>query len=147
MPAPLALVTRQRPDDVRASSFYLERALAPYPPGQHADGQRVQRIDPAAVDADALGAAELVILDHPGKLSDETIGLLAGLLKRGRAIWYLVAEPSDAVNLKQMTAGRRLGAANAGRVLAAASGPATPRFVLDRIERSTRPRLPFLATR
>ncbi|HEY1786321.1 MAG TPA: BatA domain-containing protein [Pirellulales bacterium] len=103
VPAPLALITRQRPDDVRASSFYLERALAPYPPGQHADSQRVQRIDPAAVDADTLAAAELVILDHPGKLSDEMIGLLAGLLRRGRAVWYLVAEPSDAVNLKQMT--------------------------------------------
>jgi hypothetical protein len=103
VPAPLALVTRQRPDDVHASSFYLERALAPYPPGQHADSQRVQRVDPAAIDADALAAAELVILDHPGKLTEETIGLLAGLLKRGRAIWYLVAEPSDAVNLKQMT--------------------------------------------
>jgi Mg-chelatase subunit ChlD len=103
-PAPMALVTRQRADDVRASSFYLERALAPYLPGEHADEPRVARFDPGSLDADSLGQTELVILDHPGQLSGETIAMLAGMLTRGRAIWYLAAEASDALNLAQLAA-------------------------------------------
>ncbi|MEX0677958.1 MAG: BatA domain-containing protein [Pirellulales bacterium] len=101
-PAPFVLITRQRPDDVRASSFFLERALAPYLPGERDDGPRVVRIDPGRMDADRLATAELVILDHPGKLSVQSTGILAGLLRRGKAIWYLAAEPTDAVNLKQL---------------------------------------------
>ena len=62
------------------------------------------RFDPAALDADSLAQTELVILDHPGQLSNETIAMLAGLLTRGRSIWYVAAEVSDAINLAQLAA-------------------------------------------
>jgi len=40
------------------------------------------------------------VLDHPGKLPSETIGLLASLIARGKAVLYVAAEPVDASNLK-----------------------------------------------
>ena len=58
----------------------------------------------SGVDATArpLAAGDLILLDHPGKLSDETIKLLAGLLRRGRPILYVAGELIDATNLKRL---------------------------------------------
>ena len=79
-PAPVyALVSRQP----RGSSFYLERALAPFGARMNTAGARVVHVDPANADAESLAAAELIVLDHPGKLSAETVRLLASLLRRG----------------------------------------------------------------
>ena len=104
------LMTRQNPDDPTASSFYVERALAPYRSGGEQSGARVARVDPANVDTQALAACDLILLDHPGKLPLATNQLLASLLRRGRAIFYLAAEPLDATNIKQISdlAGRGL---------------------------------------
>ena len=110
-----ALVTREDPRPHASSSHFLERALAPAPgaPGQAqvawaspARRERVQRVDPKALDKDALAGADLVVLDHPGKLSTESIGLLAALARRGRAILYVAAEPVDATNLKLLADAR-----------------------------------------
>src|SRR5205823_2133502 len=49
---------------------------------------------------EALTAASLLVLDHPGKLAAETINLLASMLRRGRGMLYVAAEPVDATNLK-----------------------------------------------
>jgi hypothetical protein len=58
------------------------------------------RIDPTRLDRDSLGAAEVLVLDHPGKLPAEAMPLLASFLRRGRGILYVAAEPVDATNLK-----------------------------------------------
>lgn len=99
-PAPVyALVSRE----ARGSSFYLERALAPFGGHQRAGAVKVVRVAPTQFDAESLAAAELIALDHPGKLSADAIRVLGGLLRRGRAVLYIAAEPVDAINLKQLS--------------------------------------------
>ena len=44
----------------------------------------------------------MIVLDHPGKLDEETLKLLADLLHRGRPILYVAAESIDATNLKRL---------------------------------------------
>ena len=99
------------PPDGRAkatSSLFLECALAPTarnvrkPGGADQSSPRVVRVDPAAFDRTAVAAGDLIVLDHPGKLSDETVKLLAGLLHRGRPILYVASELIDATNLKRL---------------------------------------------
>lgn len=103
LPPPVyALISRQSPGDSEASSFYVARALAPYGNRRQTGGVRVVHVDPTAVDADSLAGCELMILDHPGKLSDVSIGLLAGLLRRGRAVLFVASETIDAVTLRQL---------------------------------------------
>ena len=41
------------------------------------------RIHPARADRDLLGSTDVIVIDHAGKLSDETIQLLVGLSRRG----------------------------------------------------------------
>jgi len=63
----------------------------------------VLRLDPSAADQAALAPADLILLDHPGRLSDETGRLLAGLMRRGRPILYVASELIDATNLKKLS--------------------------------------------
>ena len=102
------------------SSLFLECALAPTArnnrqPGEHASAggaarlpggcapcPRIVRMDPAALDQAVAAAGDLIVLDHPGKLADETVKLLAALLRRGRPILYVAAELIDATNLKRL---------------------------------------------
>jgi hypothetical protein len=62
----------------------------------------VARLDPAQVTAQALAAADLIALDHPGKLSDDTVKVLSGLMRRGRPVLYVASEVVDATNLKRL---------------------------------------------
>jgi hypothetical protein len=117
-PAPTyALITRDPAKPQPTSSHFLERALAPYSDataaGKPAAGgypapgaktlERVVRIDPrqqGGLDRDALAPADLIVLDHPGRLSNASINLLAALVRRGKPMLYVTAEPTDASNLK-----------------------------------------------
>ncbi|MBN1911750.1 MAG: BatA and WFA domain-containing protein [Pirellulales bacterium] len=95
-----ALITRE-PDGRRtSSSFYLQRALAPDGRSEESASAQVVRLDPANLDQARLAPVDLILLDHPGKLSDESIRLLAALLRRGRPIIYVTGESIDATNLK-----------------------------------------------
>jgi hypothetical protein len=94
-----ALITRESPEPRPTSSHFLERALVPVRPTPDRPGEKVVRIDPLKLDRDALAPAALIVLDHPGKLSPENVNLLAGLLRRGRGIFYVASEPADAINL------------------------------------------------
>jgi hypothetical protein len=100
-PAPTyALLTSQLAEQVPSSSYYLERALSPMAGRTGRPEARVVRINANALDRDALATTDVLVLDHPGRLSEETIRLLATLLRRGRGIFYVAAEPQDAVNLQ-----------------------------------------------
>jgi hypothetical protein len=107
-PAPhYALVSRQTASRSDTSSFYLERALAPLAArqaeGHHADeGTLLARFDASQLDDQAVAASDLIVLDHPGKLSDSALRRLWGLLERGRGVLYFAAEAVDALNLKQL---------------------------------------------
>ena len=101
-----ALITRQPAMQrllVEAlSSHFLECALVPDARLKERASAVVRRIDPADLDRPALAPADLILLDHPGRLSEESIRLLAGLMRRGRPILYVAGEVIDATNLKQL---------------------------------------------
>jgi hypothetical protein len=98
-PPTFALLTRQRPEDKPSASYYLERALSPLAPRDGRPDARVTRLDPTQPDDTALAAADVIVLDHPGRLSGEVVRRLVALLKRGRGMLYVAAEPTDATNL------------------------------------------------
>lgn len=99
-PPAFLLLSRQPADVVPSSSYFLERALVPITPRAGRPGPRLVRLDPAQADAAALAAADVIALDHPGRLSPETVRLLATQVRRGRGLLYVAAEPQDATNLK-----------------------------------------------
>lgn len=99
-----ALISRQP----KGSAFYLERAMAPFAgrsgnTASKSSVARTFRLDPSRIDADTLASAELIVIDHPGKLSADTIRLMASLVRRGRGLLYVAADAVDAVNLKQLS--------------------------------------------
>jgi len=105
-PAPVyALVTRESPDPRPTSSHFLERALAPTSgrSAPHRAGEKVVRLSPTQLDQQTAAGADLIVLDHPGKLSPESIQLLAAVLRRGRPVLYVATEPIDATNLKLLS--------------------------------------------
>ena len=63
---------------------------------------QVTRIDPAAMDRDALAAVDLLLLDHPGRIEADGLSQIASLLRRGRGVLYVAAEAVDATNLRQL---------------------------------------------
>jgi hypothetical protein len=94
------LLTRQSAEQRPSSSHYLECALVPDSQlGERASAQ-VVRVDSASANAEALGGADLIVVDHPGKLPAETVSLLAGLIRQGRPVLYVSGEAIDANNLK-----------------------------------------------
>jgi hypothetical protein len=97
------LITRQRDENKPMSSYFLERALAPLHRSRTRSQQRVVRIDPSRIDRETLGPVDLIVLDHPGKLGEEALNLLASLLQRGRPMLYVAAEPVDATNLRRLS--------------------------------------------
>ena len=96
------LLTRQPAGTRPTSSYFLERALAPRVPDREAR-EKIIRLDPTRLETETLTAADLVILDHPGKLTEESIELIASLMLRGRGVLYVAAEPIDATNLKLLS--------------------------------------------
>jgi Mg-chelatase subunit ChlD len=102
-PRPIfALITRQMTRERPSSSHYLECALVPDGRAGAAASGQVVRVGPDALDPTALAAAQMLVLDHPGRLSAEAINLLAGMMRRGRPMLYVAAELIDAVNLKRL---------------------------------------------
>jgi Aerotolerance regulator N-terminal/von Willebrand factor type A domain len=98
-PPPIyALITREPARPRADSSHFMELALVP----MKQSGERVVRIDPAQPDRQALATASLLVLDHPGKLSNDMVNLLTAMLRRGRGMIYIAAEPIDAENLKSL---------------------------------------------
>ncbi len=98
-PPSYVLVTRQ-PLAVRGSSYYLERGLFPSINEQQKKEPRLKRIEASQIDRENLGAAEVVLLDHPGRLSAEAVQVLANALRRGKGMFYVVTELADATNLR-----------------------------------------------
>jgi hypothetical protein len=61
------------------------------------------RIAPNSVDIESLAGATMIVVDHPGKLPNQSLSLLASLVRRGKAMLYIASEPLDATNLKLLT--------------------------------------------
>ncbi|MBN1588267.1 MAG: BatA and WFA domain-containing protein [Pirellulales bacterium] len=97
-----ALITRQSATQRPSSSHFLQCALAPDKRLGEKASTTVLRLDPASLDHVALAPARMIVLDHPGRLDDEAVTLLAGLLRRGRPMLYVASKPVDAANLKRL---------------------------------------------
>ncbi|MCL2710310.1 MAG: BatA and WFA domain-containing protein [Planctomycetaceae bacterium] len=90
------LLTRQ-PATLRPSaSWFLECAL---PQGETTT---IHRADPSEADATLLALADVILIAHPGRISDETVRLLSAFFRRGTPIFYVTAESHDAVNLQAL---------------------------------------------
>jgi hypothetical protein len=103
-PPVFALITREGPEARPSSTYYLERAMVPAATGRSGDRStaRVVRFNPERDDRDTLAAADLFVLDHPGRLSESLLASLTGWLRRGRSLLYVACEPADAGNLKSL---------------------------------------------
>ncbi len=98
-----ALLTRQAAYVRTASSYFVERAISRMGEGSASEPlERIVRVDPTKTDRGTLQSADLLLLDHPGRLPEETLQLLAALMHRGRGLLYIASEPADAVNIKQL---------------------------------------------
>jgi len=102
-PVVYALLTRDSPEPHPSSSHFLERALVPDKALAGRPAERVIRLDPAALDRDMLSTADLIVLDHPGRLSNEAIKQLWNLMRLGRGVLYVACEAADASNLGVLT--------------------------------------------
>jgi hypothetical protein len=98
-PPTYLLLTRQAADARPSSSYFLERALVPAAPREGRRGETVVRADPARAETELLAAADLLVVDHAGKLPDAVIKLLATLMQRGKGVLYVASESIDATNL------------------------------------------------
>ena len=98
-PIVYALITRDSPEPHPSSSHFLELALAPSKPRADSSSGRVIRFDPASLDRDALSAADIIVLDHPGRLSNDAVKLLWRMMRLGRGVMYVACEAADASNL------------------------------------------------
>jgi hypothetical protein len=95
------IITRQR-DNQRSSSHYLECGLVPDADlGEQASAELI-RLAPGDIDAGSLAPADVVFVDHCGKLDDDQIRVLGGVLRRGCPVVYVAAEAIDATNLDQL---------------------------------------------
>jgi hypothetical protein len=101
-PPVFALVTRQAAGPRPTSSYYLERALIPSEPRGDLPAPKVARFDPNDADREALGASDLIVIDHPGRIPEALLTLLSGWLRRGKSVFYVAADAADAGNLKRL---------------------------------------------
>ena len=101
----------QRP----SSAYYLERALTSG--GRRAPGRadnRLRRLDPDRLDRELLAPADVIVLDHPGKLAGESARLLVSLLRRGRGpllanVSMMPAVPNGAPRFVEQSHGQGAG--------------------------------------
>lgn len=105
-----AIITRQTASQRPSSSHYLACALIPDDAAGEQASRRLVWVAPKDVDRETLASADLIVIDHPGKLSREAIELLTALSLRGKPIFYVASELIDATNLRLLAdaAGRSL---------------------------------------
>jgi hypothetical protein len=112
-PPKLALVTRQPASQRASASYFVERGLV-LPEADSATDEALSRrtsagtgvlarLDPARLDREAIGAADVLIVVAPGRMSPEAVNQLANLIRRGRGILYFAADAADATNLQLIT--------------------------------------------
>jgi hypothetical protein len=101
-PAKYTLITRESAEMIPSSSYFLERALVPQLSPNQRLSTRIRRVDPDDISQATLADSDLIAIDHPGKLDQRSLQLVAQLVRRGRPLLYFLAEPVDAVHLEQL---------------------------------------------
>ncbi len=116
----IAILTRDKPDQIPSVSYYVERALsatfarpASGKAGQATSGAAnsgtgsnssslVTRMNAADPDVELLRQADVVVLARPGRLSNDTTTVLTAMLQRGRSLLYVAGDQLDANNLNDL---------------------------------------------
>ncbi|MGE0536503.1 MAG: VWA domain-containing protein [Pirellulales bacterium] len=98
-PPTYLLLTRQPENLMPSASYFLERALVPEQATPTDPRERVVRASIDKVDRERLLSADLLVVDHPGKLREDVIQTIVGLLRRGCGLLYVAADSIDAENL------------------------------------------------
>lgn len=99
---PKYAILSQQQDNRLSSSQLLAYGMAPEA-NDEGTSLRLERVEPRRLDNQSLLEADLVAMDHVGKLSSEHIGLLANQIRQGCPVLYVTAEPIDAANLDALT--------------------------------------------
>ena len=81
-----AVLTRQPAHERPSSSYFLQRGLVPDSLSGEGASASVVHVDATDIDRTALAAADLIVIDHPGKIAAADLNFLMGLVRRGRAI-------------------------------------------------------------
>ncbi|MCA9138493.1 MAG: BatA and WFA domain-containing protein [Planctomycetales bacterium] len=98
-PAPrIVLLSGQNPDVKPSSGYYLSQAINKLR-GTESDSSAI-RVSAQKFDASATGNADVIIIDHPGRLDKKTLGQLGAMMRRGTGMIYVVSELADGVNLQ-----------------------------------------------
>ena len=95
----VVLLSNQNAQLRPSAGYYLERAIT-YIVDEATSGSGLIRMSPRSIDQAKLDAADVVVIDHPGRLSAQLVKNLADSLRRGRGILYIVSELADGVNLQ-----------------------------------------------
>ena len=74
----------------------------PAVPREGHGAETVVRVDAGDMDRNAVDSASLLVLDHPGTLSEQNLQYLAELIRRGKGMLYVACEPQDAANLARL---------------------------------------------
>ena len=98
-PAPsVVLLSQQNPEQKPSSGYYITNAIS------RLTGKRPQdvRLSSRSFNASRAASADVIVLDHPGRLGGDVIKQLANQMRRGQGMIYLVSELADGVNLREL---------------------------------------------
>lgn len=107
----VAILTRDKSDQVGSASYYVERALTStfsrssatsVSAGTSNEPGLVNRLNSADPDVELLRLSDVVVLARPGRLSSDTITVLTAMLQRGRSLLYVAGDQLDASNLNDL---------------------------------------------
>ncbi len=129
-PLRVLMISRQNANEFPSSSYYVEQALNVALSGstssssdaanntteeatdrasgsatRAAQRHAVARMHPTRDPLRGWPDSDIIVLEHPGALSNEIIAYLATALRRGQGILYVTSELVDAMNLKQLGEG------------------------------------------
>jgi len=134
-----ALITRESADRRPSASYYVDRALAPIEARAGQSAERVVRCDAAAPDVGTLASADLIAIVRPGRFTQEVVGTLAGLLRRGRPLLYVASETADATNLKSLAEAAGTGLSMPVEFAPPTSNRPAASYYLSEVRESSRP--------
>ncbi|WP_417847182.1 vWA domain-containing protein [Thalassoglobus sp.] len=96
----VSYLTREERNKVASSAYFLERSVEAT--GVASTLQSSNWVDAADPDVDLLRSSDVVLLVRPGRLSRQTIAVLAAMVQRGVSLLYVASDPLDASNLKDL---------------------------------------------
>lgn len=97
-PPRVVLLSGQNADLKPSAGYYLSRAIVRL--GGDANEPSSLRIGTRSFDAAKVGAADVIVIDHPGRLEKDILVQLAAMMRRGTGMVYMVSELADGVNLQ-----------------------------------------------